>query len=219
MRRLPAWHSDFLQMLPTIRHVAQVSFRHLHGDSYDDAVEEVIANACVAYKRLVDLGRTDVAFPTVLARYGVAQRNDGRRVGTRQCVRDVLSPHAQKKKRFVVERLDRFDHEEGEWVEAVVEDYRTPVAEQAAFRCDFPAWLESQSKRERRIAEALAIGIRNKEVARRFRLSRGRISQLRQEFHESWREFHGEAVAEPGQEPCHKRAVRHCVPSPPRRNA
>ena len=49
MNRLPAWHKDFLRMLPTIRQVAHVSFRHLHGDAYDEAVEEVIANACVAY--------------------------------------------------------------------------------------------------------------------------------------------------------------------------
>ncbi len=68
MNRLPAWHQDFLRMLPTIRQVAHVSFRHLHGDAYDDAVEEV------------------------------------------------------------------------------VEDYRTPVAGQAAFRCDFPAWLGGQGQ-------------------------------------------------------------------------
>jgi len=218
MNRLPAWHKDFLRMLPTIRQVAHVSFRHLHGDAYDDAVEEVIANACVAYKRLVDLGKTDVAYPTVLARFAVAQQNDGRRVGTRQCVRDVLSPPSRKKERIVVERLDRFDDEEGEWVEAVVEDYRTPVAEQAAFRCDFPAWLGGQPKPKRRIAEALAVGLRNQEVARMFRLSRGRISQLRREFFDSWREFHGEVGAEVGAAPCRKRQVGEYVLSPPDRS-
>ncbi len=218
MRRLPAWHEDFLRMLPTIRHVARVCFRHLHGDSYDDAVEEVIANACVAYKRLVDLGKTNVAYPTVLARFAVAQRNEGRRVGTPQCVRDVLSPYAQKKKRIVVERLDRFDEEDGEWREAVVEDYRTPVADQVAFRCDFPAWLDSQPKRKRRIAEALAIGLLNREVARRFRLSRGRISQLRREFHTSWQDFHG-VVAEASEASYQTRPVRDSVPSPPDRSA
>jgi len=219
MNTLPAWHSGFLQMLPTIRQVAHISFRHLHGDTYDDAVEEVIANACVAYKRLVDLGKTDVAYPTVLARFAVAQRNEGRRVGGRLCVRDVSSPYAQKRKGIVVERLDHFDDEEGEWIEAVVEDYRTPVAEQAAFRCDFPVWLDSQAKRKRRIAEALAIGTRNKEVARRFRLSRGRISQLRREFHASWQDFHGEVVAESNQVSYQKRPVKDIVPSPPRRSA
>ena len=158
MNRLPAWHKGFLRMLPTIRQVAHVSFRHLQGDAYDDAVEEVIATACVAYKRLVDLGKTDVAYPTVLARFAVAQQNDGRRVGTRQCVRDVLSPPSRKKERIVVARLDRFDDEEGEWVEAVVEDYRTPVAEQAAFRCDFPAWLGGQRHHPRAVAPVLGTG-------------------------------------------------------------
>ena len=50
MRRLPAWHEDFLRMLPTIRHVAKVCFRHLHGDTFDDAVEEVIANAAYPFR-------------------------------------------------------------------------------------------------------------------------------------------------------------------------
>ena len=31
MNRLPAWHKDFLRMLPTIRQVAHGSLRHLHG--------------------------------------------------------------------------------------------------------------------------------------------------------------------------------------------
>lgn len=217
MSKLPAWHSGFLKMLPVIRQVAHVNFRHLRGDTYDDAVEEVIANACVAYKRLVDVGKADVAYPTVLARFAVAQRNDGRRVGGRLCVRDVSSPYAQRKKRIVVERLDRFDEEEGEWIEAVVEDYRTPVAEQAAFRCDFPAWLDVQAKPKRRIAEALAVGMQNKDVARRFGLSRGRISQLRREFHKSWQEFHGEIAVEPNEVSCQNRSVSGIVHSPPRR--
>jgi hypothetical protein len=39
---------------------------------------------------------------------------------------EVLSSYAQQKKQFVVERLDRFDRENDEWMEAVVEDPRAP---------------------------------------------------------------------------------------------
>ena len=49
-----------------------------------DAVQEVIANAAVANVRLVELEKTALAYPTVLARYGIAQVRDGRRVGARR---------------------------------------------------------------------------------------------------------------------------------------
>jgi DNA-binding NarL/FixJ family response regulator len=107
-------------------------------------------------------------------------------------IRDVLSPYAQRKKRFHVESLERFRKESEEWLEAVVEDTRTPVPDQVAFRIDFPVWLQSQTKRNRRIAEALALGHTTGEVARQFKVSAGRVSQLRRQFCQSWQGFHGE---------------------------
>jgi hypothetical protein len=148
----------------------------------------------VAFVRLVELGKAEVAYPTVLARYAVAQIHDGRRVGNRLNVRDVLSPYAQRQKAIHVERLDRFDKDDGQWIEAVVEDLHTPVPDQVAFRCDFPAWLKSLTRRNRRIAEALSLGHTTGDVAKRFGVSPGRISQLRREMHDSWHEFHGERV-------------------------
>ena len=78
--------------------------------------------------------------------------------------------------------------------EAVVEDSRTPVPDQVAFRIDFSDWLKRQPRRNRRIAEALAVGNATGEVARRFHVTSGRISQLRRQFHRSWQEFQGNAA-------------------------
>jgi hypothetical protein len=188
---VPEWHHQLLAMLPAVRKYANRAFRHLDPEAREDAVGEVIANAVTAFARLVELGKTDVAHPTVLVRYGVAQVREGRRVGNRRRIGEVLSGYARRKKCFSVERLDRFDKESGEWLEAVVEDSRTPVPDQVAFRVDFPDWLRSQTPRNRRIAEALAVGSTTGEVARRFGVSSGRISQLRQRFHRSWHEFQG----------------------------
>ena len=196
-RPAPAWHNRFLAMLPAIETHARLAFRHLDPEAREDAVQETIANALVAFVRLVQLQKTDVAYPSALARYAVAQIHDGRRVGNRLNVRDVLSPYAQKQKGIQVERIDRFDEEEGQWVEAVIEDDRTPVPDQAAFRCDFPTWLDSLSRRNRRIAQALSVGHTTSEVAKRFRVSPGRVSQLRREMHQSWQDFHGESMAGP----------------------
>jgi hypothetical protein len=177
-------------MLPSIRRYARCAFHHLGAEHREDAVEEVIANAAVAFARLAALEKTDLAYPTVLARYGIAQVRDGRRVGTRRRIGEVLSFYAQQKKGFRVERLDRFDRDSGQWFEAIVEDHRTPVPEQVAFRVDFPAWLDSLSRPKRRIAEALAVGHSTSQVARRLRLSPGRVSQVRREVYHSWRRFH-----------------------------
>jgi hypothetical protein len=178
-------------MLPIIVRHLRVVFRYLRAEAREEAVAEGLANACTAYQRLVKQGRAHVAFPTVLARFAAAQVADGRQVGSGQNTRDVLSPRAQKKKHFQVERLDHFDDEENEWMEAVVEDPHTPVFEQVCFRVDFPEWLDRLSRRNRRIAESLALGNSTSAVAKRFRISAGRISQLRREFYNSWHKLCG----------------------------
>lgn len=188
-----ARHELFLALLPKIRRRACMAFRHLGAEARDEAVAEVTANAYVAFDRLVERGKLDVVFATALVRFAIRQFHAGRRVGSRFTVRDVTSPAAQRRYRFCFERIDRVDPATGEWLEAVVEDAATPVADQAAFRCDFPAWLRTQSRRKQRIAEALSLGHMTSEVARRFHVSTGRVSQFRQELLASWLAFHGES--------------------------
>ena len=193
-RTASGWHAGFLAMLPAIRRNAQIAFRGLSGEAREDAIQEVVANALVAYVRLVELGKVELAYPSVLARYAVAQIRVGRRVGTRANSKDVLSRSAQLMG-IVVERLDKRDKNTGQWKEAVVQDtHNASVPDIVAFRIDFVDWLQRHSNRNRRIAEALAVGHTTADVARRFRLSPGRISQLRRELHESWQEFQGEAT-------------------------
>ena len=187
---VPAWHDGFLSMLPRIRQYAHLAFRHLCEEAREEAIAETIANSLVAYVRLFEQGRIDLAYPTVLARFAVAQIQDGRRVGNRRNTKEMLAKRAQKRHGFVVERLDRFDKYSGEWIEAVVEDTHTPVPDQAAFRCDFPAWLATRSPRNRKIAEALAVGHTTSEVARQFGISAGRVSQLRGELQAADRVWH-----------------------------
>ena len=189
----PAWHELFVRMLPAIRQHARISFRHLAPDSREDCIEEAICNACCAVTRLAELNKLDLCYASPLARYAVAQVKDNRRVGCRLNIKDVLSPYCQRRKKITVEHLDKFDETEGCWLGAIVEDDRTPVPDQVAFRCDFPAWLDSLPRRDRRIAEAPSVGHRTSDVARRFNVSAGRVSQLRRELAASWQEFTDEA--------------------------
>jgi hypothetical protein len=191
-RPVPRWHRGFLVMLPAIEQHAVVSFRHLNPESREEAVQEVVCNALVAYIRLVQLKKVGLAYPTVLARYGVAQVKDGRKVGGKLNVRDVSSEYAQRQKGFTVDRLDHYDQEEEAWQQVLVEDKTAGPAQVAAMRIDFTDWLKGLAPRVRRIAKLLATGEKTKFVAKKFCVSPGRISQLRNELAQSWKTFQGE---------------------------
>jgi hypothetical protein len=181
-------------MMPTIAAYARLAFRHQSPEARQEAIEECLANALVAYVRLVQLDKVSLAYPTVLARYAVAQVNDGRKVGGHLNIHDVSSAYCQRQKQIIMERLDHFDEEENQWQEAVVQDTRTaPVPDIVAFRCDFPEWLNRLSSRNRRIALKLATSETTSRVARMFKVSAARVSQLRKEFKLAWEGFHGEA--------------------------
>jgi hypothetical protein len=190
--QVPAWHARFLAMLPAIRRTAEINFRKVRPELRNELIQEVIANSLVAYARLANLGKEDLAFPSALARFAVAQTRAGRRVGSSLRIRDIMSSYAQHQNGFHVERLDQFDPVEEEWQEILVEDRRATPADVAASRIDFAQWLREMPCRFRRIAKCLATGESTFAAARRFALSPARISQLRNEFRKSWLVFQGE---------------------------
>ena len=188
----PDWQSLFLRLLPRIRKHARIAFRHLDPESREECVQATVCNACCAVARLAELDKLDLAYASVLARFGVAQVKDGRMTGGSLNCRDVSSRYCQRAKNITLERLDRYDREEECWEEILVPDNTCTPAELAASRIDFDAWLHQLPRRNRRIAEFLSLGNRTQDAARKFDVSQGRISQLRKELAESWREFTGE---------------------------
>ena len=191
----PAWHADFEAMLPIIQKHAEISFRHLDRDAYEEAVQECICNACQAYARLVEQGRADVARASVLATFAVSQVRDGRKVGNSLNIHDVTSDYCQRRKNVIVERLDRHDFETETWAEVLIEDRHAGPADTAAVRIDFAAWIKSLRPHVRKIARYLSLGNKPSDAAEKFGLSRCRVSLLRRELHESWRTFQGDVPA------------------------
>jgi len=184
-QRMVAWHAGFLAMLPAIRRQLKVAFRHLDPEARAEAVQEGVCNAMVAYVRLHERGEVEKAYPSSLAQYAARQIRDGRKVGGSLNVKDVSSHYCQRLKHVVLERLDRWDREEG-WLEVIVEDRNATPADVARVRLDFAAWLKTLPRRDRKVALDLARGNRTSDVARKYELSDGRISQLRKELHLSW---------------------------------
>ena len=188
----PAWHARFLRLLPDIREHASFCFRRLPHDAREEAIAETVANALAAYARLVELGKEDLAYPTPLVRFAVARVREGRSFTSGCNLRDLLSTACRRRNRITVEQLDHFNERIGSWDQLVVEDRRSGPADVAATRVDFRTWLATLSRRDRRVAEVLAVGESTKSAARLFRLSEGRISQLRRELYEAWQRFQGE---------------------------
>ena len=186
------WQPLFLAILPTIQNCVAFAFRHVPPEEREELIQESLANAAVACANLVGQGRADRVFPSALANFAVRRTREGRKVGSKLNSRDVLSDHCRRKRHFVVKRLDYPGSFADPWRESVVEDHRTPVPEQVAFRLDFPEWLACFSARQQEIALALAMGRGTVEVARSFAISPARVSQLRREFHQSWNRFHAE---------------------------
>ncbi len=188
------WQSKFVEILPRLRRQLSCAYRGLAPEMRQEAVQEGIVNCLRAFVRLHQQRRLESAYPSSLARYAVLQGCVGRTVCSRLNSHDPLSRYAQLRRRIVVERLDRRSSESGDWLEAYVEDRRASIPDQVAMRIDIPAWLSLLSRRTRRIATDLAIGCSTCEVARKYRLSAGRISQLRQELYRSWLRFQSAAV-------------------------
>jgi hypothetical protein len=181
-------------MLPLIRHQARLAFRRLRPEHKAELVAEAVANAFSHFSRLVRAGKADLAYATPLANFAIRQVLDGRQVGTKLNTRDIMSHHRRSVYGVIIERLDSFDHEQGEWREALVEDHHATPADIAAARIDVAAWFRTMPPKNRRIAKALAMGESTSEAAKRFCVSLARISQLRRELQASWQEFQGETA-------------------------
>lgn len=160
----------------------------------EEFVQGVIAGALAAYRTLVRQSRTEDATATSLARFSIAHHRVGRSIAHRLNTNDASSKHCQRRKGVRVESLHRFDERNRQWEEFLVEDRQAGPADVAAVRIDFAAWLNSLSPRMRALAETLATGEQTDAVAAAFRVTSGRVSQIRRLLLKVWDEFHGECI-------------------------
>jgi DNA-directed RNA polymerase specialized sigma24 family protein len=186
----------FLAHLPRFEAHARFAFRRVGcPEARADRVAETLALAWKHFAALARRGKKPERFVTTLALRCTQAVRAGRRLAGSESATDALSPVAHVRHGFSVVRLP--DHDRalerhplpGELAEALTDNTRSAVPEQAAFRLDFPRWRASLRRRDRKVLDALARGERTEDAARRFRISPGRVSQLRREFEQGWEEF------------------------------
>jgi len=187
------WQQRFVEILPEIEQRLRHAFRRLNPESRDDAVEEGLVHCLLAFRRLHDQNRAESAFPSTLVHFAALHVRKGRQAACRMNSREPLSRYAQMKKDICVEPLQRFSAAQDQWIDLILEDQRSSVLDQVAARMDMRAWLAKLSLRTARIAKDLALGFATCEVAKKYAVTAGRVSQMRRELEQSWLEFQKES--------------------------
>jgi hypothetical protein len=189
-------HATFLSILPRIELHGRVYFRNKNASTREELTAEMVGLCWKWFVRLVERGKDPTAFVSALATFAARAVNSGRRVCGQERSIDVLSPSAQRRHGFVVERLPDYSTLDGTSLEeALIENTATPVPEQVSFRLDFPQWRLSRCHRDRQMIERMMLGERTLDLSKQFGVSPARVSQLRREFHDDWCRFCGELAS------------------------
>jgi hypothetical protein len=188
-----------VSVLPKVLSHGRVYFRHLKSaELKEEYIAEMVALTWRWHLRLAERGKDATRFPTALATFAARAVRSGRKLAGMDRAKDVLSPQARQRHGFAVGKLPDYSTLDGSPLhEALHDNTQSPVDEQVCFRLDFPLWRASRTERDRRVLDDLMVGERTLEVAGKYGLSSGRVSQLRREFLTDWRRFCGD-LAPPG---------------------
>jgi hypothetical protein len=190
-RSLDQVQADFLAAMPRIVRHARCYFRHVRcRHRKADCISEVVSLCWKWWLRLVERGKDPSKFVSVLATFAARAVRSGRRLCGQLKAKDAMSEVAQQRHGFTVGKLPDYSTlNTNPLAEALADNTISPVPDQVVFRCDFPSWRRSHSRRNRRIIDDMLMGERTLDLARKHRLSPARVSQLRRELHDDWELF------------------------------
>jgi len=157
----------------------------------EERLAEMVAMAWMLSFRLMERGWGVRRLPGAAAAFATRAVRSGLRLcGRRKKAKDAPYPPSRQRPCLVVRPPpEGADTNDGVFDDAPADNTVTPVDEQVAFRLDFPQWLSTYSDRDRRIALDLMVGERTMDVSEKYALSAGRVSQMRTQFHDSWKRF------------------------------
>jgi hypothetical protein len=183
-------NQKFLQMLPLIARTARMAFEDFDPDRREDAVQDVIAGAYFDLCQLAAKGKLEDAYATPLAWFRIFRYRTGRRAGIPQMACDVMGERCKFLGRSRIINAGLCESIADTWEsEATATDSRYPVPKQVAFKIDFHEWFSQLSPKDKNIVKDLAMSETTGEVAKKYQISQGRISQFRREYANSWYSF------------------------------
>ena len=186
-------NAKFLKMLPLITMIAKKAFWDYDRDKREDATQSVIVGAFQMFKSLVKRGLMDKAFATPLAWYAIKKHRSGRPGGVKSNSEDVLSERCQILGRADVRGILSYRTRSRYLVEILIYDDRSPdPALDVQCNLDFESWRNTLDKRDRKMLDTFLAGKTTREIAKKFKISEGRVSQMRRELVNSYRKFVGD---------------------------
>ena len=203
-------HATFQALLPRLETHAAIYFRDVRCPATKaDRIADCVALAWKWLIRLHERGKDVTQFTMVFVFFVAKAVKCGRRLTGQERSEDVLSTRAQRKHRFRVEALpastrrpleDFYAAVHGQqhldaYEERLTDNTVTPPPDAAAFRIDWPDFLDSLTERDRELAHFLSLGHPAKKAAEKFKLSPGRVTQLRQRWCQEWRLCQDELAA------------------------
>ena len=170
MISVSALQDTFVARLPWMRSTARAAFQNLDAEKRDEAVSNTVALAWKAWHRLNERGKAnEPGILKAICWFVIKQTRAGRRIDHAGKPRDPLALRVYGKVTFEPWNLEDYIGKD------------TPIPDAVSFRVDVPAFLSTLSKRHRSIALDLT-HMTTGEVAEKYGVSPGRISQIRQEL-------------------------------------
>ena len=175
----------YAKMLPHFRYYARRFSRSKCLDR-EDVIQDLTGIALEMYTSLVRRGKEVYYSP--LVQYAIKRYKDGRRF-TGLNSTDVHFEHTQMLGRSEVCHLSEIRGTLDEM--DFMEDRTVNVADAVQFNMDYAVWYQQHSERDQQIITDLSMGETTNDVAKKYKVSAGLISQYRKRYRNSWDNFIG----------------------------
>ena len=170
MTSLDTARDTFTALVPELTSLAAASFRYLDSEAREEATQNTLALCWHAFHALIEQGRGDEeGIIRSILWFSVKQTKTRRTLPT--------GYDTKPKDVFDYSKRGRCNFEHAELEQFVSRD--TPVPDAVSFRVDVPAFFATLNDRQQRFAEALMTGATTSEVAAKFDVTPGAISQFR----------------------------------------
>jgi hypothetical protein len=178
---------EFARQLPVLEALTEPHFRRLGPEARGEAVQNTICLTWKGYQALCEKGRgeeEDIIRKVLW--WAVKQTKVGRSItGSGRPGRGTMDAYAAARKGGAA-----FEHTDFNML--IGDD--TPIPDAVAFGIDHPAFMATLTERQQSMALDLAAGMGTTEVARKYGVSPGAVSQFRTRFRALLGKFYGEAA-------------------------
>ena len=180
------------EILPILSRTVPRTVNPTDSEDSEELVQDTIATAAEMLQSLENAGRKIPA--RSVAFYSIQRAKSGRRA-YQNGASDPLSPVFRTRNTTAIVPIDAPISSEGEGAHRAMTDFMASgiedPAETALRRIDWESFLGTLATRERQVLSCIADGWKNMDIARKFKVTPARITQLKREIAGRIKEFMG----------------------------